>query len=89
MRWRAAVARPSWRTGWKRLGLDNAWEMAPDLVDMGHAPQSLGELSETLGSESFPTALSWLCRKHSVHRLVAEIRNGASWVAELVSALKS
>ncbi len=76
--------------GWLEThGLDNAWEMAPDLVDMGHAPASLEELAETLGSESFLTALSWLCRKYSAYSLVAEIRNGASRVAELVSALKS
>lgn len=67
----------------------DAWEVTSALVDLGLGTVELTELARTFTSEQLSVLLRWLAVSYTTHRLLNEIVQGASRIANLVSALKA
>ncbi len=69
-------------------GVADAWQLAPALVDLNLGRARLSALHEALQTALGP-ALALVVARHAVHRLIHEVGDGASRIAEIVKALKS
>ena len=70
-------------------GVEDAWELAPMLVNIGYDCSKLTHLAENFSSEEFPTVTALLSNRYSTHNLLAEIGQGTTRITEIVKALKS
>jgi signal transduction histidine kinase len=70
-------------------GVEEAWEIAPTLVDIGYDCSKLSQLAENFGSEEFPAVVALLSNNYITRYLLAEIQQGTSRITEIVGALKS
>ena len=70
-------------------GVEDAWELAPMLVNMGYDCSKLSDLAENFSSEEFPTVVALLSNKYITRYLLAEIGQGTGRISEIVDALKS
>jgi len=70
-------------------GVDDAWELAPALVELGYEPAALDALATNIGDVRIGPVLTWLSRAQPVYSLLEEIRHGAARVSEIVTALKT
>ena len=70
-------------------GVENAWELAPLMVNIGYDPDQLARLSEGLTGEQIHDILRWLGMTFSIYNLLAEISSGAARISDIVTALKS
>ena len=66
-----------------------AWEIAPTLVDLDFAPETLDELAEKFEAEQLPAIVAALGSMYSVFNLSTEIGQGAERISSIVKALKS
>ncbi len=70
-------------------GLDDSWELAAQLVELGFAPNTLEPLAVDFTSEQLPVLLHWMAAAYNVNNLLEEIGNGAARMSEIISALKT
>ena len=70
-------------------GIEQAWDIAPTLVDMGFEPTSIKGLAEVFTPEQFSTAIDALTGSYTAHALLDEIGEGTSRISKIVSALKT
>lgn len=70
-------------------GVDEPWEVAPALVDLGHDVESLEALAGRGGGSHASVVAAWQAHAHQVYRLLEEIRQGAGRLSEIVGAMKS
>jgi signal transduction histidine kinase len=70
-------------------GVEDAWELAPMLVNIGYDCSKLSALAENFSSEEFPTVVVLLSNRFTTRNLLAEIGQGTSRISEIVKALKS
>jgi signal transduction histidine kinase len=70
-------------------GLENAWEYAPILVNMGYDLNDVNELANNFTPSQFPTVVASLGSTFSAHNLLEEIGQGTSRITEIVVALKT
>jgi signal transduction histidine kinase len=76
----------TWLTG---QGVEDAWELAPMLVNIGYDCSQLSHLAENFSSEEFPTVVALLSTTYTTHNLLAELGQGTRRITEIVKALKS
>lgn len=69
-------------------GVANAWEHAPNLVNLGFDPAALAALAQDLTPEQLDSVLAWLGASYTIYSLLDEIEQGAGRIAEIVKALK-
>ncbi|MEW5988482.1 MAG: CoA-binding protein [Chloroflexota bacterium] len=69
-------------------GVENAWEVAPTLVNLGYETSELDHLRAVFG-EGLAAVFTWLVAAYTVYSLLEEIGQGAGRLAEIVKALKS
>ena len=70
-------------------GVEDAWELAPMLVNIGYNCSKLSELAGNFSSEEFSAVVPLLSNKYTTLNLLAEIGHGADRIIEIVKALKS
>lgn len=70
-------------------GIENAWEIAPTLVNLGYAPDELTALEEKFNAEQLPAVIAWLNGTYQVYSLLEEIHLGAGRISEIVKSLKT
>ncbi|MCB9161709.1 MAG: response regulator [Caldilineaceae bacterium] len=70
-------------------GLEDAWEVAPGLVNMGLAPHDLERLAAQFDAAQLAHVLDWAVNRYTVHSVLREISEGSGRVAEIVKALKT
>jgi signal transduction histidine kinase len=70
-------------------GVEDAWELAPMLVNIGFDCSKLSHLAANFSIEEFPLVVALLSNRYSTYNLLAEIGQGTSRIAEIVKALKS
>jgi signal transduction histidine kinase len=70
-------------------GIEDAWELAPILVNIGHDCSKLSYLAENFSGEEFPTVAALLSNRYTTRNLLAEIGQGTGRISEIVKALKS
>ena len=71
----------------RAAGVEDAWEVAPSLVAAGLDETWLDHVMASAGS-SAPAAVRWLAVALDIESLVAEIRNSAGRISELVGAMR-
>jgi signal transduction histidine kinase len=71
------------------LVFENAWEVAPVLVNFGYTRVDLMSLQAEFTAGQFPAVVAWLSDTALIYSLMEEIGHGAGRVSELVRALKT
>jgi signal transduction histidine kinase len=71
-----------------RHGIEDAWEVAPALTDLGYEPGALQNLVASFTPVQFPAVIGWLDDTYTIYSLLDEIGQGAGRISELVQALK-
>ncbi|MEM6377262.1 MAG: ATP-binding protein, partial [Bacteroidota bacterium] len=72
-----------------KLGFENAWEIAPELVGMGIQKKDLESIQQKFGLEKLKVIFSVLHNLHLANNLMDEIAQGSARISEIVKALKS
>jgi signal transduction histidine kinase len=76
--------------GWlDERGVENAWELAPTLLDAGLGEDALRPLAEQLPTESLAVTLAWLEASVRTRTLLAEVCQSTKRLSELARAVKS
>jgi signal transduction histidine kinase len=70
-------------------GVEDAWELAPMLVNIGFDCSKLAHLAENFSREEFPFVAALLSNRYNTYNLLVEIGQGTSRISEIVKALKS
>jgi signal transduction histidine kinase len=70
-------------------GVAEPWRFSPTLVTIGFTEEKLGEIARELGDERLATVLVSITCGYMTQSLMAEIREGAGRIADIVNALKS
>ena len=70
-------------------GVDEPWEFATALVDMGHTVTGLDELGSRGAGDHVSLIVAWQVQAYRVYRLAEEIRHGSSRLVEIVGAMKA
>lgn len=73
----------------EKRGVDEPWELAPELVEMGVTDDELERFADQFSAEQLRVLLPWAGASYSVNRILAEIKEGADRIASIVKALKS
>ena len=69
-------------------GVQDAWTLAPDLVDAGCTQQTLEQVAARLPKQYLGMAFTRLTASLNINRLVDEIENSMKRISELVRAVK-
>ena len=70
-------------------GIDQAWELAPALVESGLDVEPLERLAEPFPGDAFSSALSWLEPALNLASLTEDVERSTGRISELVGAMKS
>lgn len=70
-------------------GLDDVPDLAPALLGQGLGPDTLDRIATTFPGDELAIVLEWAASVYPVHTLSYEIGQGATRIAEIVTALKS
>ncbi|MFZ0544219.1 MAG: ATP-binding protein [Candidatus Promineifilaceae bacterium] len=70
-------------------GVDEGWELAPTLVNLGYGTADLEEIAAVFSGSLLKTIIQWLGAISTVYSLVVEIGQGAGRISDIVKALKS
>ncbi|MEL7155176.1 MAG: ATP-binding protein [Actinomycetota bacterium] len=73
----------------ERVGVDDAWEVAPSLVDLGLSVDELSTLAEQVRPDRLAPAITLVAAQHSRASLIRSIDESTARIIELVRALKS
>jgi signal transduction histidine kinase len=69
-------------------GLD-AWDMIPNLANLGFDSANLQNIASNYPAGALPVLLKWLTLEFETYRLLEEIHQGAGRISEIIQALKS
>ncbi len=70
-------------------GVEDAWELAPELVNLGIDQTNVGQFAGRFESEQLAAVVSYLSCAYSMYNLLAEVGMGAGRISDIVKALKS
>jgi len=69
--------------------INNAWELAPVLTDLGIGDEQLEGLARNFPNDQLSDVINWLGASFTVYSLLAEISQGATRISEIVKSLKT
>jgi signal transduction histidine kinase len=69
-------------------GVQNGWDIAPNLVNLGYDREELTSLATDFTTSQFYAVIYWLNCTYIIYSLLDEIGQGAGRIAEIVKALK-
>ena len=69
-------------------GIENAWDVAPTLVNLGYDCDALNTLVASFDRVQFRAVIEWLSDTHTIYSLLEEIGQGTGRISEIVRALK-
>jgi signal transduction histidine kinase len=78
-----------WETWLDERGVENAWQVAPNLVSLGYGQDEVAALMANFSPAQFSAAMDWLNCSSTIYSLVEEIGQGAGRISEIVKALKA
>jgi signal transduction histidine kinase len=70
-------------------GLEDAWELAPTLVDLDFGDDEMELLVEHFGPQEMAVVIHWLNASFTTYNLFAELKQGAERISGIVHALKT
>jgi signal transduction histidine kinase len=73
----------------EQMGVEDQWNQAPTLVDMGYDRAQLEEISRRFTARQVPLLIGWLTATYAVKSLIKEMGQGAARISDIVKALKS
>jgi len=68
--------------------IENAWEIAPSLINLGYDQQGITSLAEKFSGRQLSAVINWLSATHLIYCLLSEIEQGTDRIAEIVNAFK-
>jgi signal transduction histidine kinase len=68
--------------------VENAWELAPNLVNLGYDATDLSRLAEELNPSQLLPVLEWISCSTGIYSLLEEMGQGARRIAGIVNGLK-
>lgn len=71
------------------LGVEDAWELAPDMVNLDFSGEELDMLASTFDPEQFVAIIKSLNTTYTMYNLLAELKQGAGRISGIVKALKT
>jgi signal transduction histidine kinase/predicted CoA-binding protein len=69
--------------------VENGWEYAPALVNLGLNSDNLDELLEEFSQSKLLPVIRYICTLFTIYSLLEEIRQGTTRISEIVKSLKS
>ena len=69
--------------------IEDPWELAPSLANLGYTPAELESMTETFAAGQLQPVMASLSARYTVHNLLAELSQGAQRISEIIKALKS
>ena len=73
----------------EKRSVADAWELAPTLVNLDYDSAGLTSLAESFAADQLVAVIRWLNTIYTVYNLMAEVRQGAGRISDIVKALKS
>ncbi|HET6446215.1 MAG TPA: cyclic nucleotide-binding domain-containing protein, partial [candidate division Zixibacteria bacterium] len=70
-------------------GVEDAWELAPSLVEMSYTDKDLSLLVNDFETDQMGLIIRWLSATYRTYNLFAELRQGAERISGIVKALKT
>ena len=70
-------------------GIEDAWELAPALVDLGYDTDGLGALIDKFSANQVSAVIAWLSCTYTIYSLLEEIGGGVGRTTQIIKALKS
>lgn len=70
-------------------GVEDAWELAPALVNLGYDIEKLESLVGEFSADQVPVVVGWLSANYSIRSLLMEVEQGAKRISEIVKSLKT
>lgn len=70
-------------------GIEDAWELAPALVNLDYGQSQIRALAKDFTPEQFVVVIQWLTCTYTIYSLVSEINLGTGRIVEIVKALKT
>jgi signal transduction histidine kinase/predicted CoA-binding protein len=72
----------------EKQGIENPWEFAPSLVNLGQSSVRLSDLTESFTADQLPMVLNWMTANFNVYSLLYEVEQGSKQISSIVKALK-
>ncbi len=69
--------------------VDEAWMIAPELVEAGVRTEDLDRIAVTVPPEALRESVAWLCKALAANELAATVSRSSRNISELVDAVKS
>jgi len=69
-------------------GFEDGYEVAEPMVDFGFTPDDFEVVTEQIPAEAFPAVIKWIDDNLTTDKMVGEIEEAASRIAELVQSVK-
>jgi signal transduction histidine kinase len=70
-------------------GVENAWEYAPSMVELGLQEADLQKLSTTFSAPQLPLVIGWLVDASSIAEAIRVVGEGTGRISSIVGALKT
>jgi signal transduction histidine kinase len=70
-------------------GLEDGWQVAPDLVALGYDLTALRRLGTTFSSAQLPAVIAWISATYTLYALAQEISDSTGRISAIVQSLKS
>ncbi|GAA3215999.1 ATP-binding protein [Nonomuraea helvata] len=70
------------------LGVDDAWELAPALVNAGFSNKELEKVRGKVGEEQTPAALHWLAGAIEISQMLREVTEATERITSLINSAK-
>lgn len=70
------------------LGVEDAWDLAPALVNAGFGPQHLDKVRREVGQEHAPAALRWLSEAVEISQMLNEVTEATERITTLIRSAK-
>ncbi|TDB99892.1 cyclic nucleotide-binding domain-containing protein [Nonomuraea longispora] len=70
------------------LGVEDAWDLAPSLVNAGFSSDDLRKVRGTMGEEHTPAALRWLADAIEISQMLSEVTEATERITSLIRSAK-
>jgi signal transduction histidine kinase len=70
------------------LGVEDAWDLAPSLVQAGFGTQHLEKITKKVGEEHAPAALRWLSEAVEISQMLGEVTEATERISHLIDSAK-
>ncbi|TDE32274.1 cyclic nucleotide-binding domain-containing protein [Nonomuraea mesophila] len=70
------------------LGVEDAWDLAPSLVNAGFSSDDLRKIREKMGEEHTPAALRWLAEAIEISQMLSEVTEATERITSLIRSAK-